>query len=168
VAALPEDPALDPSRLSVRAILRAETVDEVRRMVAGQGGEVLDVRADSERVSALSFNHSTFHLQKKDPGFFHLEVAGDPLWASVDAVRAVYPETVLHLELMSTQVVGMLMARYSSPEQVYDGMARLEEMGVSIHSPHTWILERRIDGVRSVLAENDPRGLLNPGKLAGT
>lgn len=168
VAALPEDPALDPSRLSVRAIVRAETEDEVRRMVAQQGGEVLAVRHGTdgaERVSALSFNHSTFHLQKKDAGFFHLEVAGDPLWAAPDAVRAVYPDTVLHLELMKTQVNGMLMARYSSPEQVYEGMAKLEAMGVSIHSPHTWTLERRIDGVRAVLAENDPRGLLNPGKL---
>lgn len=168
VAALPEDPALDPARLSVRAILRPETEDEVRRMVAERGGEVLDVRHGTdgaERVSALSFNHSTFHLQKKDAGYFHLEVAGDPLWASPDAVRAVYPDTVLHLELMKTQVVGMLMARYFSPEQVYEGMAKLEAMGVSIHSPHTWTLERRIDGVRAVLAENDPKGLLNPGKL---
>jgi FAD/FMN-containing dehydrogenase len=169
VAALPEDPALDPERLSVRAIVRAETVDEIRGMVAERGGSVLAVRHGTnaaERVSALSFNHSTFHLQKKDPGFFHLEVQGDPLWTSPDAVRAVYPDTVLHLELMKTQVSGMLMARYTSPTQVYEGMAKLVAMGVSIHSPHTWLLERRIEGVRAVLAENDPRGLLNPGKLA--
>ncbi|HKS44858.1 MAG TPA: FAD-binding oxidoreductase [Amycolatopsis sp.] len=165
VGALPEDPALDPNRLSVRAIVRTETVDEVRRLVADQGGEVLDVRADSERVSALSFNHSTFHLQRKYPGIFHLEVAGEKLWSDPDAVRAVYPGTILHLELMRTEVVGMLMASYSSPEQVHDGMERLEAMGVSIHSPHTWILERRIDRVRAVLEDNDPRGLLNPGKL---
>jgi hypothetical protein len=44
-------------------------------------------------------------------------------------------------------------------------MNALAAMGVAIHSPHTWILERRIDTVRSVLAVNDPRGLLNPGKL---
>jgi FAD/FMN-containing dehydrogenase len=169
VAALPEDPALDPERVSVRAIVQVEAVDEVCRLVGDQGGEVLAVRQGTqgaERASALSFNHSTFHLQRKDPGVFHLEVAGDPLWTSPEAVRAVYPDTVLHLELMKTQVVGMLMARYASPEQVYDGMAKLNAMGVSIHSPHTWILERRIEGVRAVLAENDPRGLLNPGKLA--
>lgn len=167
VAALPADPGLDPARLSVRAIVRAEAVDEVRRMVAERGGEVLDVRDDAERVSALSFNHSTFHLQKQDPGYFHLEVQGDPLWASPDAVRAVYPDTTLHLELMRSGVSGMLMARYSSPEQVYEGMAKLKALGVSIHSPHTWMLERRLDGVRAVLGTNDPRGLLNPGKLAG-
>ncbi|TVT62883.1 FAD-binding oxidoreductase [Amycolatopsis rhizosphaerae] len=169
VAALPADTALDPTRLSVRVIARAETIDELRRRVADGGGEVLAVREGpngADRVSSLSFNHSTFHLQRKEPGYFHLEVAGELLWTSPGSVRAVFPETLLHLELMKTQVVGMLMARYESPEQVYDGMAQLAAMGVSIHSPHTWILERRIDGVRAVLAENDPRGLLNPGKLA--
>jgi FAD/FMN-containing dehydrogenase len=168
VAALPPDRALDPTRLSVRAIVRAETVDEVRRLVDEHGGSVLAVRSEpagAERVSALSFNHSTFHLQKHNPDYFHLEVAGNPLWTSPDAVRAVFPGTVLHLELMRTAIVGMLMAHYESPEQVFAGMDALEAMGVSIHSPHTWILERRIDIVRSVLSDNDPRGLLNPGKL---
>jgi FAD/FMN-containing dehydrogenase len=169
VAALPEDPALDPNRLSVRAIVPAAAVAEVRDLVARHGGEVLAERTGAlgaERISALSFNHSTFHLQKRDPGYFHLEVAGDPLWTEPDAVRAVFPDTVLHLELMRHTVAGMLMARFVSAEQVYAGMRRLTELGVSIHSPHTWTLERRIETVRSVLADNDPRGLLNPGKLA--
>lgn len=169
VAALPKDPGLDPERLSVRAIVRAEAVDQLSRMVADRGGSILDIRSGPngfDRVSALSYNHSTFHLQKANPGYFHLEVQGDPLWMDPDAVRSVYPDTVLHLELLHTQVGGMLMARYHSPEQVYAGMAELRALGVSIHSPHTWILERRIDLVRSVLSANDPRGLLNPGKLA--
>jgi hypothetical protein len=119
----------------------------------------------AERISSLSFNHSTFHLQKRDPGYFHLEVGGDPLWRSVDAVRAVFPGTVLHLELMRDRVVGMLMARYSGPEQVFSGIDALEALGVSVHSPHTWILDRRLETVRPVLAASDPRGLLNPGKL---
>jgi FAD/FMN-containing dehydrogenase len=168
VASLPADPALDPERLSVRAIVEAQAIERVTALITEHGGQLLGVREGTqgaERISALSFNHSTFHLQKKDSGFFHLEVAGDPLWTSPDAVRAVYPETLLHLELMKHQVVGMLMARYHSSEQVHEGMARLNELGVSIHSPHTWTLERRIDGVRAVLAANDPRGLLNPGKL---
>jgi FAD binding domain len=168
VAALPEDPALDPARLSVRAIVRAETAEEVRRLAQEQGGTVLVVRRGpkgTDRISSLSFNHSTFHLQKHDPGYFHLEVAGDPLWADPDAVRAVFPGTVLHLELTSASVSGMLMAPFESPGQVFAGIGALESMGVSVHSPHTWILERRIDVVRSVLAGNDPRGLLNPGKL---
>jgi FAD/FMN-containing dehydrogenase len=169
VAALPEDPALDPGRISVRTIVVAGVADEARRLAAGHGGAVLAVRAGragADRISSLSYNHSTFHLQKRQPGYFHLEAAGDPLWDEPDRVRAVYPDTLLHLELTRGAVAGMLMGRYHSPGQVYEGMAELEAMGVSIHSPHTWILERRIGTVRSVLAANDPRGLLNPGKLA--
>jgi hypothetical protein len=168
VAALPEDAALDPTRLSVRAIVPAAAVDAVRELAATHGGEVRAMRSGpkgAERISSLSFNHSTFHLQKRDPGYFHLEVGGDPLWRSVDAVRAVFPGTVLHLELMRDRVVGMLMARYSGPEQVFSGIDALEALGVSVHSPHTWILDRRLETVRPVLAASDPRGLLNPGKL---
>ena len=168
VAALPEDPALDPDRLSVRAIVPAAAVDAVRELAAAHGGDVRAVRSGprgADRISSLSFNHSTFHLQKRDPGYFHLEVGGDPLWRSVDAVRAVFPGTVLHLELMRDRVSGMLMAPYTGPEQVFTGIEALESLGVAVHSPHSWILDRRLDTVRAVLAASDPRGLLNPGKL---
>lgn len=168
VKVLPADPALDPDRISVRAIVRAETVDAVHSLVGGMGGEVLAVRTGvngADRLTSLSYNHSTFHLQKKIPGYFHLEVGGDLLATDPDRVRSVYPGTLLHLEQFTDHVGGMLMARYESAQQVYSGMERLNAMGVSIHSPHTWILDRRLDQVQAVLAEMDPLGLLNPGKL---
>jgi FAD/FMN-containing dehydrogenase len=168
VAVLPADPALDPDRISVRAIVQAEAIDEACRIVEGLGGSVLAVRADpngADRLTSLSYNHSTFHLQRKIPGYFHLEVGGNVLASDPDRVRAVYPGTLLHLEQFVGRVGGMLMAEYESPEQVYAGMERLADLGVSIHSPHNWTLDRRLDGVRTVLAEMDPRGLLNPGHL---
>ena len=168
VAILPADPALDPHRISVRAIVQAESVDEVREIVNSLGGSTEAVRTGqngADRLTSISYNHSTFHLQKKVRGYFHLEVGGDLLQTDPDRVRSVYAGTLLHLEQFTGRVGGMLMARYESPEQVYAGMAELNEMGISIHSPHTWILDRRLDGVRSVLAEMDPLGLLNPGKL---
>jgi FAD/FMN-containing dehydrogenase len=168
VAVLPSDPALDPNRISVRAIIRSESIDDARRTVEEMGGSVLAVRADpngADRLTSLSYNHSTFHLQRKIPGYFHLEVGGNVLVHDAGRVRAVYPGTLLHLEQFVDRVGGMLMAKYESPEQVYAGMERLEDLGVSIHSPHNWTLDRRLDGVRVVLAEMDPRGLLNPGHL---
>jgi FAD/FMN-containing dehydrogenase len=168
VAALPRDPALDPSRHSVRAIVRADVTDAASALLTDAGAEVLAVRPGlvaADRVTSLSYNHSTFHLQKRHPEYFHLEVSGMPLYDDPDAVRAVYPDTTLHLELMRGAPSGMLMARYHSPEQVYAGMDRLTELGMSYHSPHNWMLDRRLDGVREVVARNDPRGLLNPGKL---
>jgi FAD/FMN-containing dehydrogenase len=168
VALLPADAVLDPNRISVRAILQSESVPQARRIVAELSGTVLGVRGGmngADRLTSLSYNHSTFHLQKKRPDYFHLEVAGDLLQTDPDRVRSVYPGTVFHLEQFANRVGGMLMARYESPEQVYAGMAKLDAMGIYIHSPHTWILERRLDRVTAVLDEMDPLGLLNPGKL---
>ncbi len=168
VALLPADPALDPNRISVRAILQADSVPHARQLVDELGGTVLAVRGGAngaDRLTSLSYNHSTFHLQKKLPDYFHLEVGGDLLQSDPDRVRSVYPGTVFHLEQFTGRVGGMLMARYESPEQVYAGMAELDAMGIYIHSPHTWILERRLDRVTAVLSEMDPLGLLNPGKL---
>jgi len=168
VAALPRDPALDPARASVRAIVQAHVVDAAAALLRGAGAEVLAVRPGlvaADRITALSYNHSTFHLQKRHPEYFHLEVAGTPLWDDPDTVRSVYPGTVLHLELMRERPIGMLMAPYVSPDQVYTGMDALEEIGVSYHSPHNWMLDRRLDDVRAVVGRTDPRGLLNPGKL---
>jgi len=168
VAILPADPALDPQRISVRAIVQSESLDDVRQIVTTLGGSTVAVRTGpngADRLTSISYNHSTFHLQKKVPGYFHLEVGGDLLQTDPDRVRSVYPGTLLHLEQFTGRVGGMLMARYVSPEQVYAGMAALNDMGISIHSPHTWILDRRLDGVLAVLEEMDPLGLLNPGKL---
>ncbi len=171
VADLPSDRrALDPQRLSLRAIVEIGTVDAARALLVEHGGEVLDVRPGgkgSDRVTSLSFNHTTFHMQKRTPDhWFHLEVGGDVLGDRPDDVRAVYAGSVIHLEKMRDALVGMLMAPYVSEDDVYRGMRELGELGVGIHSPHTWILDRRIDGIRAVLDRYDPKGLLNPGKLA--
>ncbi|WP_445182077.1 FAD-binding oxidoreductase [Pseudonocardia sp. Cha107L01] len=168
VAELPRDPALDPARVSVRAIVAAQVADAASALLRRAGAEVLSVRTGlvaADRITSLSYNHSTFHLQKRHPEYFHLEVAGTPLWDDPDAVRAIYPGTTLHLELMRERPIGMLMAPYVSPEQVYAGMDELEEIGMSYHSPHNWMLDRRLDEVRATVGRTDPRGLLNPGKL---
>jgi FAD/FMN-containing dehydrogenase len=171
VGMLPPDSALDPTKVSVRAIVNAEALEQSKAVVVAAGGEVLAARPGrvaADRITSLSFNHSTFHLQKRRPDFFHLEVGGDALVDRVDEVRAVFPETTLHLEVMGAGYFGMLMGRFESDQQVYDGMAALEALGIGIHSPHTWVLERRLDEVHKALADMDPCGLLNPGKLETT
>lgn len=167
---LPRDRAIDPDRLSLRTILEVSTIDAARAILAEHGGDVLDVRhgiKGADRVTSLSYNHTTFHMQRKRPGYwFHLEVGGNVLVQRPAEIRAVYPGSVIHLETMRDDFVGMLMAPYVSAEDVYRGMGELTELGVGIHSPHTWTLDRRVDGIRAVLDEYDPKGLFNPGKLA--
>lgn len=169
VAALPADRGLDPDRVSVRVIAQDQALPEVRDLINRFGGDVLDERDDTgggpARIAALSFHHSTFHLQRSAPDYFHLEVSGDPLWSNPEAVRDVFGGTLLHLDVMRDGMSGILMAPYVSASQVYSGMARLASIGVVVASTHSWVIDRPIDLLRTTLRRNDPRGLLNPGKL---
>ncbi|WP_234542905.1 FAD-binding oxidoreductase [Streptomyces shenzhenensis] len=162
------DPALDPTALNLRAIIEEEAVGQARALVESYGGEVLDVRPAPEGpalISSLSFNHPTYHLMKAEDGWFHLEIRGDVLLGDTTEIRKVFPGTLLHLEGMRSGTVGMLMARYQDEQTVYDGIAALEALGVGVHSPHNWLVDRRLDLVREAARTTDPLGLLNPGKI---
>ncbi|MFJ9097493.1 FAD-binding oxidoreductase [Streptomyces sp. NPDC102405] len=162
------DPALDPTALSLRAIVEEEAVDQARAIVEASGGTVLDVRSAPDGpalISSLSFNHPTYHLMKAEDGWFHLEIGGDVLLGDTTEIRKVFPDTLLHLEGMRSGTVGMLMARYQDEQTVYDGIAALQALGVGVHSPHNWHVDRRLELVREAARTADPLGLLNPGKI---
>ncbi|MFI8073652.1 FAD-binding oxidoreductase [Streptomyces sp. NPDC086033] len=162
------DPALDPTALSLRAIVEEEAVDQARAIVEASGGRVLDVRPAPDGpalISSLSFNHPTYHLMKAEDGWFHLEIGGDVLLGDTTEIRKVFPDTLLHLEGMRSGTVGMLMARYQDEQTVYDGIAALQALGVGVHSPHNWHVDRRLELVREAARTADPLGLLNPGKI---
>ncbi|MFF5147600.1 FAD-binding oxidoreductase [Streptomyces sp. NPDC013157] len=165
------DPALDPTALSVRAIIEEEAVDQARAIVRSHGGSVLDIRPAPDGpalISSMSFNHPTYHLMTAEDGWFHLEIGGDVLLGDTTEIRKVFPDTLLHLEGMRSGTVGMLMARYQDEQTVYDGTAALEALGVRVHSPHNWYVDRRLDMVRETALTTDPLGLLNPGKIPAT
>ncbi|MFE1836643.1 FAD-binding oxidoreductase [Streptomyces sviceus] len=165
------DPALDPTALSARAIIEEEAVDQARAIVRSYGGSVLDIRPAPDGpalISSMSFNHPTYHLMKAEDGWFHLEIGGDVLLGDTTEIRKVFPDTLLHLEGMRSGTVGMLMARYQDEQTVYAGTAALEALGVRVHSPHNWYVDRRLDLVRETVRTADPLGLLNPGKIPAT
>ncbi|MGW1025323.1 FAD-binding oxidoreductase [Streptomyces sp. NPDC002577] len=162
------DPALDSTALSVRAIVEAEAEPAAREIVTSRGGRVLEVRPAPEGpalISSLSFNHPTYHLMKAKDGYFHLEISGDALLGDPAEVKKVFPDTLLHLEGMRSGTVGMLMARYEDERTVYEGITALAALGVGVHDPHNWFVDRRIELVRQAARTTDPLGLLNPGKL---
>jgi hypothetical protein len=162
------DPALDPTALNVRAIVEHEALDAAWAVVTAHGGRMLEVRPAPHGpalISSLSFNHPTYHLMKAEDGWFHLEIGGDVLLGDTAEIRKVFPETLLHLEGMRSGTVGMLMARYQDEQTVHDGIAALEALGVGVHSPHNWYVDRRLDLVRKAARDADPLGLLNPGKI---
>ncbi|MFD5317700.1 FAD-binding oxidoreductase [Streptomyces sp. NPDC127098] len=162
------DPALDPEALSLRTIVEEHAGPEARALIERHGGRVLETRPAPHGpalVSSLSFNHPTYHLMKAEEGWFHLEISGDVLLGDPSAVKAVYPDTVLHLEGMRAGPVGMLMARYEDPDTVYRGIEALNALGVGVHDVHQWYVDRRVDLVRATARTTDPLGLINPGHL---
>jgi FAD/FMN-containing dehydrogenase len=166
---LPEDPAIPKGRASLRAIIDPTTAADATAAVVAGGGRVESIREGfrgSVKLSMLSYNHPTYHLQKSDPDrYFHLEVGGEVLFDDIDAVHAVFPGSMLHIEAAHTVPIGMLNALYESPEQVYAGIERLRAIGVGVHSPHQYYVDYKVDAARDLAAVNDPAGLLNPGKL---
>lgn len=170
VESLPLDDAMPHGRASLRAILDVATLAEAKARIAARRGRVEDVREGQQApmaLSMLSYNHPVWWLMRAQPTpWFHLEVAGDALVDRIDEVHAVLPEAVLHIEAGHTVPIGMLAARYTHPDQVYEGMAALGELGVGTHNPHQWFVDRDVEHVRALAKLTDPHGLLNPGKWA--
>lgn len=169
-AALPSDPAaIPPGRASLRAIVDPDAVEAASAVIAAHGGRVEVVRPGARgtvKLSMLSYNHPTWHLQAAEPGrYFHLEVGGDVLFDRIDDVHGVFPGSMLHIEAAHTTPIGMLNAVYESPDQVAAGIARLQELGVGVHSPHQYYVDYKVDAARDLAGRNDPAGILNPGKL---
>nr|WP_313314788.1 FAD-binding oxidoreductase [Dietzia maris] len=165
---LPADEAIPAGRASLRAIVDAAAVDEVRAIIDAAGGVVEAVRTgvnETIKVSTLSYNHPTHWLQKAEPDtWFHMECQGDALVERLDEVEAVYPGGTLHLEAGHGRMFGMLNGHYTSPEAAYAGVPVLEELGVRVHSPHQYRVDHGTEAVRALAARTDPFGLLNPGR----
>jgi FAD/FMN-containing dehydrogenase len=168
-AALPEDPAFPAGRASVRGILEASTIPAAVEAVQAAGGQVEDVREGVQvplSLSVLSYNHPIEWLQKSAPGvYFHLEVGGQALVDRVDEVHQVFEGALLHNEVGNSGPIGMLAGVYQSPEQVLEGIAALEALGVGVHNPHQWNVDFQLARTVETARRTDPQGLLNPGKL---
>ncbi|MFT4034242.1 MAG: FAD-binding oxidoreductase [Patulibacter sp.] len=168
VEPMPASAAMPKGRASLRTILDASTVTEARAAIEAAGGTIHDERTDPAAplaISMLSYNHGVWWLLESQPGqWFHIEVAGEALIDRIDEVHQVLPGAVLHIEAGHTVPIGMLACRYSGPEDVALGMARLGALGVGTHDCHQWYVDREVEHVRQLSLRTDPRGLLNPGK----
>lgn len=168
VATLPAPFPLDPTRHSLRVIAEASTVDELCARVVARGGAVIAVLEDyaaTDLLSSMSYNHPVYFRQRAGHPCFHMETGGLALWDDPDAVRAIYPGTLLHLELMARAPLAMVVGEYESEEQVLAGLPRFDAIGMGVHSPHQWYVDRNVELARRTARTTDPKGLLNPGKL---
>ena len=169
VNALPKDAGYPHDRASLRTIVDAQALEAAKQLIVDGGGRIELVRDGpqaSSKLSLLSYNHPTWHLQKTAPGrYFHIEVGGDALIDRFAEVDAVYEGSMLHIEAAHRHPIGMLNGVYRSREQVYAGIDALRALGVGVHSPHEYFVDKNVEGVKLAAARTDPNGLLNPGKL---
>jgi FAD/FMN-containing dehydrogenase len=163
VALYPADPAMPPGCYSLRAV-----VDKGFDTGALAQGRVEKVAEEViPYLSTLAFNHVTLRAKKVREDLCHLQVGGEVLVSGADAVRAVLPESMLHLDGLSRNGFGgLLLSSYRDVSTLYDGIARLRDLGVFVVDPHTWLLGGpALETLRATAQANDPKGLLNPGKL---
>jgi len=166
--------ALDPARFSLRVIAEASTVAQVEERVRAAGGDmvaVLDDYAETDRLSGMSYNHPIWFLQRAHPerSWFHMETGGPVIWDDPDGVRACYDGPVhLHLEIFAHGPGAMVVAEYAGEQAVLDGIPRMEALGMGVHSPHQWYVDRSVELAIETAKRTDPKGLLNPGKLTST
>ncbi len=178
VALYPPDDALPPQRYSLRAVVEAGTTSGVVDMVKANHGQIESVTLDATGyLATLSFNHVTLRAKRARPNLCHLQVSGEALITRPEEVRSALPGAMLHLDGLRLTpdpaaprhgrgFGGLLLSEFQDTATLYAGITRLEEIGVHVVDPHTWLLGGPgLPAVREAAARNDPQGLLNPGKL---
>jgi FAD/FMN-containing dehydrogenase len=149
--------------------------------MAGRYGGTLERELVADRhpmVTDFCFNHVTLWAKKKDPIYTYIQAGflTSRIHEQIQLVKARYGDSVIHhFEYVFTQGAispgGLLLLKYESPEQVNAMMAFLQEIGVWVSNPHTYLLEggaRRGNQWSSVFEKKDaydPGNILNPGKM---
>ena len=176
---IPEDASV------VLLMIAAPSLEAFRDFLSLWPGKVLLERAadDPRRkglpVYELSWNHTTLHALRIDPGITYLQVLYPPP-AHLELVEKMHrqfgEEVMVHLEFVrfdgQVACFGLPIVRFSSEERLDEIIRYHEEHGCPIFNPHAYTLEeggmKQVD--HSHLAfkrEADPLGLLNPGKMLG-
>ena len=175
VATFPRRLAIPRDKVSLRAIVDASVRAEVERLVRSAGGTVEELEAKQELApSLLSFNHITLWAKQADPDIFHLQGRGRPD-DDASKIRECVPGVRIHLDGLrygdTPGFAAMLVAPFHSEPSVRESIQSLRDSGVDVIDPHTWKLGEHIRSSRAAqqllqtATTNDPRGLLNPGRL---
>lgn len=129
------------------------------------------------RLSDFAWNHTTLWAKKSDPSLTYLQAGFDVRRypEQVRAIRAKYgDEIAIHGEYFRSGgrvFAGSLpIIPFKGREHLDRMVDFLESINVGIANPHRYLLEEgsHVENLNDILAakrQNDPAGLLNPGKL---
>ncbi len=168
-------------RNAVLLIFERGRLADVTRTAEHFGGE-LDFAIDPQenarkRLIDYSWNHTTLWAKRTSKDYTYLQTGMDlgRFAEQYRAVRAEYGDDYqFHCEYTrwggAPSVGAMPIIPYRGEARIAETIDFLETVGIGVANPHTWVLEDGglVDGVQALLAakrKNDPRSLLNPGKL---
>lgn len=156
-----------------------QTVEE---LVKQHGGVITYViPADKyhllQSLSNFTWNHTTLWALKANEKMTYLQGSFQPnnILEQVHRIKEKFKdEFYVHFDLfrdggkLITQSIPLI--RFSTKERLEEMMAFCESVGVKIFNPHTVLLEeggweKYIYAVLQTKQNNDPYGLLNPGKI---
>ncbi|UKS24432.1 FAD-binding oxidoreductase [Paenibacillus sp. HWE-109] len=127
-------------------------------------------------VSDFTWNHTTLWAMKTDASMTYLQ-AGFKLESYMEQIRELKAkfgdEVYLHFEWVRSggllTPTALPVVRFQSEERLYEIISYCESIGVRIFDPHTWVLDHggrgEVNSMELKKRVNDPRGLLNPGKI---
>jgi hypothetical protein len=156
-------------------------LDILPSLIASHGGaEIHREASDSAEVPLYehSWNHTTLQVLKTDKGITYLQTlfaAPNHLELIAKMEKLFGEEVLLHLEFVrfggTVCAFGLQVVRFTTEERLAEIIRLHEENGAPIFNPHAYTLED--GGMKRVDQEQldfkrlaDPKGLLNPGKMA--
>ncbi len=162
----------------VIAIFEAKGEGEVNGMLGGHGA----VRAewlggnDAELLSDYTFNHTTlWATKKKRVTWQHLFLEAHKAVRHTALLKQKYKDNILmHYEVIRRAgrptVAALPLVLYDKPEQLVDMLQYMTTIGAEVENIHSYQLEDRLDAanlelIRRLKRVNDPKNILNPGKL---
>ena len=167
----------------VLTLVAAYSEDAFRDLVGASGGAVTyanDPHALGSRKLTLQefmWNHATLHALRVGEPVTYLQL-GYVQGKNLEMVRRIRElfgnEITQHLEFIRVKghvtCSGLPIIRWRDEARLREVMRQLEDEGVYIADPHTWVIE---DGGKKAINPRhlelkrtmDPAGLLNPGKL---
>jgi FAD/FMN-containing dehydrogenase len=173
-----------PGKAHVFFLIAAAQLGELEEAARAAGGEIrLAAKYEGLRtvplLSDYTWNHTTLWAIKVDESWTYLQCGFDAGTAREQFVKLKerYGEDfLLHLEFMKNGagvvIPGAIpLVRFSTTERLNEMIEYCREIGVGVANPHVNFVEGggryRQDHVQLVAKRRyDPKGLLNPGKMA--
>lgn len=151
---------------------------ELAGRYAGRIGHIIPASQYRKTIglSDFTWNHTTLWALKTEPTVTYLQAGFSPdnYLEQVRTIKQKFgDEVLLHFEWVrgGGRIIpsSLPIVRFVSEERLYEIIRFFESVGVRIFDPHTWVLDNggrgEVGGMERKKRENDPRGLLNPGKI---